>query len=214
MIKPFDRLFSWCIKPWVVFFVLATIALCFLYVDRPLAEVIFATPHGRWVTLLLKALSFQGENIIYFVGLFFLALIFQYGFHKKQLAYNTWFLWCCVLFPNLICLILKVSFGRARPSLLFEQHVYGFYGFTTHSSYWSFPSGHTTTIMGIMLGLCVLLPRHSWAFFILGFLVAMSRALLLYHYLGDVLMAAYFAVIEVGLLLFFFRRRGILASDV
>ncbi len=213
MKSPFDRLLTWCIKPWVVIFVLATVVLSFLYVDRPLAAMIYVYPH-ELARLILTGLTLSGKSSIYLIALFLLALLFQYGFHKKQLAYNTWFLWCCVFFPNVMCLILKISFGRARPSLLFEQQTHGFYGFSKEPTYWSFPSGHTTTIMGLMLGLCVLFPRRSWVFLTIGLLVALSRILLLYHHFSDVFIAAYLAVIEVGLLLFLFRRRGLLASDV
>ena len=210
---PFDKLFAWCIKPWVVAAFFLSIVLLFTYVDKPLAQLIYSYPQPTAAGF-FSVLTLLGESKFSIGGLFLLALVLQYGVHKKQYALNTWFLWFCVLVPNLICLVLKISFGRARPSLLFENQAYGFYGLNFHAPYWSFPSGHTTTIMGITLGLCILFPRHGWAFLVTALLVVVSRVLLLQHYLSDVFIAAYLAIIEVGIVLFFFRRQACLASDV
>ena len=117
-----------------------------------------------------------------------------------------WFLWLCVLVPSLVCLVLKVLLGRARPDLLFNEHLYGFFGLKTHAPYWSFPSGHTTTVMGFVFGLSVLFPRKCYLFILAGSIVVLSRILLTHHYLSDVMAASYLALLEVGLLFWWSRR--------
>ncbi|MFZ4077190.1 MAG: phosphatase PAP2 family protein [Legionellaceae bacterium] len=207
-----DALFKWSIKPWVMAMVVLIVTGCFLYVDKPLAYLL----HGYSepvLPLVLGVFTHLGDNKIYLVGLFLLTLIFQYFFRKEQYARNTLFLWACVLFPSIICFVLKVCFGRARSCLLFDDQAYGFYGFQMNQAYWSFPSGHTTTIMGMALGLCVLFPRYRLAFLLAGLLVILSRVVLLEHYLSDVFMASYLAVLEIGFLVFIFRRRGLLVGE-
>lgn len=207
-----DALFKWSIKPWVMAMVLLIVTGCFLYIDKPLAYLLHSYREPV-LPLVLGVFTHLGDNKIYLVGLFLLTLIFQYFFRKEQYARNTLFLWACVLFPSIICFVLKVCFGRARPFLLFDDQAYGFYGFQMNQAYWSFPSGHTTTIMGMVLGLCVLFPRYRLAFLLTGLLVILSRVVLLEHYLSDVLMATYLAVLEIGFLVFIFRRRGLLVGE-
>jgi membrane-associated phospholipid phosphatase len=92
-----------------------------------------------------------------------------------------------------------------------EGHYYGFYGFETDAHFWSLPSGHTTTIMGVVLGFGILFPRYFYPLLVLGFSVALSRVLLTHHYLSDVFFTFYLTVIEIGFLLYVLRRNSWLA---
>lgn len=207
---PFERLLAIMIKPLVMVSCIGVIVVSFLYFDRPIAHYL----HGvdlrnnlsclNWFTML-------GLSPLYLIPLFLLALFFRYIRHNRTWEVRTWFLWLCVLFPTIICLILKMLLGRARPDLLFgSSQQYGFYGWHTDASYWSFPSGHTTTAMGLVFGLCVLFPRFFYMFISLGLFLVSSRILLTHHYLSDVMSAAYLALLEVGLLLWWFKRKNLL----
>ena len=104
-------------------------------------------------------------------------------------------------------LVLKIVFSRARPDLLFSQQWYGFYGFKFSAPFWSFPSGHATTIMGFVFALCALWPKYRYLFLLYGVLIALSRVVLTHHYLSDVMVASYLALVEVGLLYSWFVQR-------
>lgn len=186
-------------KPWVVFLVLASIVFSFFYVDQWIAQTVYGF-HFKKITVLMKLITMLGVGALYSVGLVVAALYCRYRSHNKCFEIRLWILWLCVVVPNFICLILKTTLGRARPELLFSDNLYGFYGYHTSASYWSFPSGHTTTIMGFVFGLCALFPKHCVVFILTGLLVAVSRVFLIQHYLSDVLTASYLALIEVGLL--------------
>jgi membrane-associated phospholipid phosphatase len=200
----FERIYHAMTKLWVVVFMLSLIILSFLYFDKLIASKIveFKFEH---VTLLMKLLSSLGVGVFYITLLFVAALSCRYIFHNKFLETRFWALWLCVTVPNLVCLVLKTNLGRARPELLFSDNLYGFYGFHTSASYLSFPSGHTTTIMGLVFGLSALFPRYCVRLIVLGLLVAFSRVFLVQHYLSDVLAAGYLALIEVGLLYSWFK---------
>ena len=204
---PFERLLAVMIKPWVVVSCVGLIILSILYVDEPFAYYLHALHYQSSTTTFLVWLTTLGLNRLYLVLLFILVLVFRYICHNNSWATRTLFLWLCVLIPNLICVFLKIGLGRARPDLLFSDQLYGFYGLQMHATYWSFPSGHTTTIMGFVFGLSVLFPRYMYAYILLGLMVVVSRVMLTQHYLSDVMTASYLALLEVGLLDYWFRHK-------
>ncbi len=207
----FERSLSIMTNPFVAASYMGFIVLSFLYFDQPIAYYFHSLSLGtnypflNWVTKL-------GIGGVYFSSLLLLALFFRYVKHNQQWEERAWFLWLCALIPSLICLVLKILFGRARPDLLFNDQLYGFYGLQKHAQFWSFPSGHTTIIMGLVFGLCALFPRHFVAFILTGLIIASTRILLTQHYLTDVLIASYLALVEVGLLYWWLRRKSWLQS--
>ena len=201
----FDRLITATTKPWVIVSYIGLMIILFFYIDQPVAyyfhDLDYRTnqPMLHWITLL-------GSGKVYFAPLFIIAVFFRYIFPNKPLEARAWFLWLCALIPSTICLVLKVVLGRARPDLLFTEHLYGFYGWHTNELFWSFPSGHTTTLMGVIFGLGVLFPRFLYLFIAIGLAIVSSRILLTHHYLSDVLVAAFLALLEVGLLRWWLKR--------
>jgi membrane-associated phospholipid phosphatase len=180
-----------------------------VYVDQWVAYY-FHRFDFRHNLLPLVWLSHLGSSVLYLASLFILAVLFRYVFPNKVRETRCWFLWLCVLIPSSICLILKIIFGRARPDVLFDQQLYGLFGMKLHSSFWSFPSGHSTTIMGLIFGLTVLFPRYFYLLFVTGLVVVSSRVLLTEHYLSDVMVASYLALLEVGFFAYWLRKKEIL----
>lgn len=203
---PFDRLLAIMTKPYVIVGYISLIILSFFYFDKAIAFYVYQInlkgnfPILNWLTML-------GMGILYFPTFFLLALFFRFGRVNKEWEWRAWFLLFCVSIPSLICVFLKVMLGRARPSMLFTEQMYGFYGLQSHSPFWSFPSGHTTTIMGAVLGLGIIFPRYFYALVATGLAVSLSRVLLMNHYLSDVMSAIYLTIIEVGLLLYYARHK-------
>ena len=203
---PFDRFLNTMLRPWVAGSYVALIVLSFFYLDKPLAYYFHglslntAFPLLHWVTCL-------GVGLIYMSAFLVLALFFRYIYRNKTWEARSWFLWLCVLMPNLITLFLKIMLGRARPALLFDDHLYGFYGLHSNSLYWSFPSGHTTTVVGLFLGLGLVFPRYFYGCLLSGLLIISTRVLLTNHYLSDVMATSYLVLLEIGLLLLCLRRK-------
>ncbi len=202
----FERLFALMIKPWLIMVSMALIIVTYLYVDKPTAfylrELDLRT-HLPFLNLFTKL----GLGGIYLIGLFLLALFFRYYRPNRKCEEQAWFLWLSAVLPSITCLIFKVFLGRARPDLLFgPDHLFGFYWFKLKAPYWSFPSGHTTTVMGFVFGLSVLFPRYWYAFIFSGLLLTSTRVLLTHHYVSDLLMASYIALLEVGFLTWWLRR--------
>lgn len=202
----FEKLFYNMTRPFVVIPCCVLIVLSFVYLDRPLM-LFFHGAHQVMPMVFLKLFTRLGTGWFYILLFAVLAMSFRYVFHNSIWEKRAWFLWLCVFIPNLICLVLKICIGRARPELWLSDHISGFYGPSKSSVYWSLPSGHTTTIMGLMFGLCALFPRYCVAFIVFGLLVVSSRILLLEHHLSDVLFTTYLTLIEVGLLNYWYKNR-------
>ena len=209
--SPFDRLLRIMLQPWVAVSYLSFTVLSFLYLDKPIAyflhglEIKTRVPLIYWITKL-------GQGAVYMALFFILAVFFRYMRRNKEFETRSWFLLLCVLVPNIICGILKVLLGRARPELWFDSQLFGFYGMHFNASFWSFPSGHTTTIAGLVFGLSIVFPRYFYAFIVSGLVVISTRVLLTDHYLSDVMATGYITLLEVGMLLVLLRRKAWLRS--
>ncbi len=202
---PFEKMFKTMTNPWVFISYAALMVGLFLYVDAPLAlflhriELGVIQPLSQSITSLGKAKPLIG-------ALIGLVISCRYVLRFKTWEKRAWFLLLCALIPSLIVLALKILFGRARPELLFSDGLYGFQWLKYTRPFWSFPSGHTATLMGTAFGLCIVLPKYRWAFLSVGFLVMTTRVLLLQHYLSDVLVSAYLALVEIWVLQWLLKR--------
>jgi membrane-associated phospholipid phosphatase len=118
------------------------------------------------------------------------------------------FLFLAVASSGLLVDLLKVLFGRARPTKLLTENLYGFSLFEFSSKMHSFPSGHSNTAVATALVLWYLWPK-SWPIgLLLAGGVALSRVVLLKHYPSDTLAGAYVAVVTTFYLYQFFCRRA------
>ncbi|WED43821.1 phosphatase PAP2 family protein [Legionella cardiaca] len=208
--SPFDRLLNVMTKPGVMISYVGLIVISFLYLDKSVAEYFYNLDIRQHLAL-LDWITRLGLSVFYLPTFFILALFFRYIYVNREWEARTWFLFICVFIPVLVCGFLKVLFGRARPNLWIHNDLYGFYGLQFHAPFWSFPSGHTTTIMSVVFGLSIVFPRYVYAFILTGITVAMSRVLLTHHYLSDILAASYLSLLEIGILLCFLRRKSWLA---
>lgn len=195
---PFERLLHCMKKPWAMILYALLVVLIYHLVDKSVATYFYHLDlrvHGY----ALRGISFLGQALIYLVLFSLAGLYFRYFKRHPIYEARAWYWLICIVIPNLFCWFLKIILGRARPELLFAHHFFGFYWLQWSSSYWSFPSGHTMTVMGLAAGLAVVFPKFTYAFFLLAFFVALSRVLLYYHYISDVMVGFYLSVLLVGL---------------
>lgn len=119
------------------------------------------------------------------------------------------FVFAAVAASGLVVDLLKVAFGRLRPKLLFSSDLSGFGWFGWHADHWSFPSGHTATIVSLMTALWLLWPRHLLFYILTGAIIAGSRVVVGAHYLSDVVAGAFVAVAVTNGMVWLFVRGGI-----
>jgi membrane-associated phospholipid phosphatase len=93
-----------------------------------------------------------------------------------------------------------------RPKLFFVRDLYGFTGLAWRPDHWSFPSGHTATIVALASALWWLWPRHLLFYVSAAAIVAASRIVVGAHYPSDVIAGAFVAVLATRLVVWAFAR--------
>ncbi|WP_319581774.1 phosphatase PAP2 family protein [uncultured Pseudodesulfovibrio sp.] len=181
---------------WIALAVVALIAVCYLFVDRPVAEAALTLRDTAWHTV-AKALS-QTANHLFFNVLVAAGLIIGSvdGLINGLTNRSRSLLYLCLTVASAMLIgdVFKEFFGRARPPLLFTKDVYGFFPLTGGDMHSSFPSGHTLRIFSSMTALGLILPRLRVPVLTLAGVVGVSRVLALRHYPSDVLFGAFIGV--------------------
>ncbi|WP_454785153.1 phosphatase PAP2 family protein [Legionella sp. WA2024007413] len=203
----FEKLFNFMKKPWVIIFYAILVFLAYYFVDRSVATYFHQLDLETKLPI-LGILTALGKWVAYIVLFFVAGLYFRYIQVNPVYEQRSWYLLGCVLLANLVCLILKVVLSRARPELLFASNEFGFYWFQLSSKYWSFPSGHTTTVISLAAGFGALFPRYFYSLLVIALLVAASRILLCFHYLSDVMSAFYISLLVVGFFTEYVKRKN------
>jgi lipid A 4'-phosphatase len=192
------------------------VGLSVAFLDVPLARYFHdggpALHHAfRIITALGVSTGYLIVAAVLALGFYFAAQRIADAARARLFAENAaraFFVFLAVALSGLVGIILKPIFGRARPKLLFADHVYGFTWHGAHADYWSFPSGHTLTIVGLAAALSLIHPRGRPFYIAAAVLVAASRVVLTQHYLSDVLAAAFIAVTVTWALWSAFARAG------
>jgi lipid A 4'-phosphatase len=179
------------------------VAISILAADRPLAFFFHARDHD-----LRSLFDFTGRlgltyGYLTIFGLAFVALhwggvlpqLRQFAAPLRAMSGVPAFLFLSIAASGIVVDALKVFFGRSRPKLLFQSDLYGFTWLSWRSDHWSFPSGHSATIVALMTALWFLWPQHLLVYILVAAIVCMSRVVVGAHYLGDVLAAAWIAVL-------------------
>ena len=105
------------------------------------------------------------------------------------------FMLLCFFTSGILLLILKFTFGRARPYLTQNFESLNFQPFNLDWNYQSYPSGHTQVGFTLASFMSILFPKLSKLFFGFALLVGLSRVILEKHFLGDVIAGAYIGII-------------------
>lgn len=195
------------IHPLTLSWFITMIVLSYSYVDIYLAQSIHNWPLHDY--LFFKVATDLGDGMMMVIPLL-LACWFRFIKIDATLEGRCWFSFLSMAIAGLSCLPLKAVFGRARPELWFQLHEYGFYWFQTQSRYWSFPSGHSAVILGAVSSLILLFPKYRYFFIVPGCFIAFTRIVLEKHYLSDVLIAFYLALLEAVMLLYMIRKKELL----
>lgn len=179
--------------------------LAVLFLDQPLAR--YFEDGDPTVRRIFTFITAFGDSTVYLA----ISAVLAAGFHlarkrtadparARHFAANAWragFVFAAIAVPGLIGDILKPIFGRARPKLLFMDDASGFNWAGGGADYWSFPSGHTITIVGLAAALSLIYPRGWPLYALAAAAVAASRVIIDAHYLSDVLAGGFLAVAVV-----------------
>jgi lipid A 4'-phosphatase len=191
--------------------------LSYMYLDRPAAD--WFSTFNLDLHLLVKGTAKLGRSEYWSVpsALAFGAL--WLGSRHKRFAnvkdrLKAWsmlplFVFVSISFTGIVVKIMKISFGRMRPLHHYRYDDYGFSWFGFDASLQSFPSGHAVTVATLMAALYFIMPRYRAAFVTLGTIIILARAMETAHYLSDVLVGAYIAIVMTAWMQRVFLRSGV-----
>jgi membrane-associated phospholipid phosphatase len=185
---------SWFIIPYFT-----VVILSYFFWDKPIAELMHDQDLRAHTVLLIVCVTAGKWNKIVAVLLFFV-IFFRYIKKNYPMQQRMYYLLLCVLLNTVVGGILKVILGKARPDLLFSEHLFGFYWLKFNDLHWSVPSGHVMAITGLASGLSILFPRYFYGFMFLALIIISSRVFFYFHYFSDVLVTFYLGVVVVGFL--------------
>ncbi|MDD5717671.1 MAG: phosphatase PAP2 family protein [Sulfuricurvum sp.] len=169
------------------FLVLGFLFLSYHYIDQPLA--LYIVRSGINVSNhFFNAVTQLGDSK-YTIGATLL-LFLLYRKRQKLYARQNLYLLSVVVGSGLIVDVIKILSGRVRPELFIDNRLYGFYGLKLESLFYSFPSGHSATAFSFFIALSLLYPKYKSLFIGVAVFVAMSRIVLVQHYLSDVVIGS------------------------
>ncbi|MFA4943084.1 MAG: phosphatase PAP2 family protein [Lentisphaeria bacterium] len=191
--------------------VAAFVGASILWFDRPVARWAAARPEawqdlGKWLSELGQA------HWVLLPGVVGAIWCRWWRPDRERLARFQAYCWAVAL-PSLAELLLKGLCGRARPKLLFEKGIYGFFpGTGWHYRYAGFPSGHNVTVTAAMTALWVLHPPGR-PLYLAGALAMMAaRVLAKGHFPADVV-AGSFIGLTLALLVLRWRAAAVPAAS-
>ena len=176
-----------------------------------LISVLFTNKFDLWVNSLFIKFNYGGGSVYlkdFFIGitdlgdslwyfLFFILIFFSSYLIKtlniidkeKYFYLKTFsvFGFSYLLLVGLVTQIIKHLIGRPRPNHSLFDGSFEFSFFSTESSFHSFPSGHSSTIIAITIIMALIIPNLRYFFYFFGFLIALSRAVVGAHFLTDVI---------------------------
>lgn len=181
-------------------------ATAYIWIDAA-AAVHFSGYRDTATRAAFKQIERLGESHWYLVpsGLAALSLLVR----RTRLAWRAWFLFAAVAGTGLACVGLKAILGRPRPGRFLGEDAWGFQFFQTSASYWSFPSGHTTTVFAVATALTLLWPRWGFALFPIAAVAGFGRVVTTSHFPADIVAGAWLGVAGTLLLWPRFRARAL-----
>ena len=147
---------------------------------------------------LFEKITLFGDSLSYLVGGLLLFVVFRKK--KSSIAYSGLFLFSSVAASGLTADLIKYIGGRARPTLYFSDHLFGFDFFHWEYAWTSFPSGHSATAFSVAMFLSMLYPRWRFVAFFAALLIAFSRIFLSQHYISDVIAGSFLGIVSTALL--------------
>ena len=160
------------------------VVFCYYVVDLPLAHAVQPL-RGTIVRDIAERLTHLGDFQWYVVPALVAGLI-ALPF-RRDIMGRALYLTTAMLAGGISVQLLKRLFGRARPSRLWSEDIYGFFPFNGSGSYFSFPSGHTTVFFCAWMAFGMIWPRWRALFFVIAFCGAFTRVLVEMHFFGDLL---------------------------
>lgn len=206
----------------VVFVVCLTILQIMLHLDPGVAFMAKAAPSNvKWFFQAITDLGTSGWILVVTgVGALALAMTnMPSAARATKVRRANWhgdlcFVFFTVAVTGVLANLIKNTIGRARPRHLETLGAYEFDFAAFTSSFASFPSGHSTTFGAFCACLCLLFPRWTPVWVLVGVTGGISRIMVGAHYASDVVAGLLFGSVLTILFARWLSRRHVLFAPV
>ena len=181
----------------------------YFFFDLPIAKYCNSIFSNVKLRRILKDISKLGLATYYLIFAAVVFVFFKFIRKRETWSNRALFVFLSISLSGVLVLVTKFVFGRYRPKMFFKEQLYGFEFFQLKGKLTSFPSGHASTIVALMLSLYFISPKYRVVYFIIAFVIVISRVFVCHHYLTDVVVGAYMAAITTLCLKQFLEKRGI-----
>ena len=185
----------------------------YFFFDLPIAQNCKSIFSSNKIRRILKDISKLGIATFYLICSAVLFVFFRFIKKRKIWSNRALFVFLSISLSGMLVLITKFIFGRYRPKMFFEEQLYGFEFFQLKGKITSFPSGHASTIVALMLSLYFINPKYRVIYFIIAFVVVISRVFVCHHFLTDVVVGSYVAAITTLCLKQFLDKSGVAVQE-
>ena len=181
----------------------------YFFLDLVVVKYCASTFTNNNIRGILKDISKLGLATYYLIFAAVCFLIFRFVKKRKVWSNRALFVFLSISFSGILVLIIKFIFGRYRPKMFLQGQLYGFKFFQLKGKLTSFPSGHASTIVALMLALYFINPKYRVIYFVIALVIVISRVLVCHHYLTDAVFGSYLAIVTTVWLKHFMEKRGL-----
>lgn len=210
----FEKFISLTITPWFFLTWVLLMTLSYFFADVRIAVFMNAIKDPLTLHVAQIVTYFGGGMAAFYIT--FLVLVFlatKFIWKNAKIAEESLFIWLSIVASGIICDIIKIIAGRARPIELFSHSHYGFDFFQHTARMWSFPSGHSATIAALMMAMSFLWSKFSPLFLLAMLLVAGSRLVVSAHYLSDIMAGIYLGTAVTVYIFRVMQKKNLLSSN-
>ena len=196
--------------------VITAVTVCFLWLDRPLAELAHALVEARGRHL-FAPLTHIPDPLIPAAAIAFVGLGLRAAARRplSPLAETAVICSLSLAMGQALKNLLKLVFGRTWPETwvdnnpsFIHNHVYGFHLFHGGGGYESFPSGHMTATCALLSVLWIRYPRLKPLYVLAALAVAVGLVGANFHFLSDVIAGAFVGASTGWMTVMLFNRAG------
>ena len=181
----------------------------YFFFDLPVAKYCNSIFSNNKIRRILKDISKLGIATFYLICSAVIFMFFRFIRKREIWSNRALFVFLSISLSGVLVIIAKFIFGRYRPKMFFEDQLYGFAFFQLKGKMTSFPSGHASTIVALMLSLYLISPKYRVFYFVIGFVVVITRVAVYHHFMTDVIFGSYVAAITTLCLKHFLDKKGL-----
>ncbi|WP_150467924.1 phosphatase PAP2 family protein [Francisella sp. SYW-9] len=173
---------------------LIIVVLSYNFLDIKVATAIHSGDFfGTKISTLASLISQITSSKVWAVVALIVTVICIIRYFRKKVSDKLYIMSLSLILTIIVAGTLKVLLARYRPEMLLFKDQYGFHFFSFKKAYNSMPSGHTTLSFAGLLAIANFFEKKyiTIVAIIIATIVAISRVIVLDHYVSDVILSAY-----------------------